>query len=69
MIKYDVYKRPGGLFYRVALGAPLHAQSEVFAFPFGRWIKSGLRVGETVFSPRSSLVARNVVFKAGLCSQ
>ena len=69
MIKYDVYKRPGGLLYRVDTSASLHAQSEVFAASYGRWIKSVIGVGEIVSGTRSSLLARNVVFKASLCSQ
>lgn len=69
MIKYDVYQLPNGLLYRVALDAPLHARSEVFYVPLNKWIKSALTVCAIVSSPWSSLNARNVVFKAGLCSQ
>lgn len=65
MIKYDVYKRPNGLFYRVPLDSPLHAQAEVLART--GWVKSGHKVGGILASPRSCLKARNVVFKASLC--
>lgn len=69
MIKYDVYKRPSGLFYRVPLNGPLHSKSEVFAVPSKKWVKSGLKVGDIVSSPWSYLHARNVIFKDSLCSQ
>lgn len=69
MIKYAVYKRPNGLFYRVPLDSPLNAQAEVLAEPENIWIKSGYKVGGILASPRSCLKARNVVFKASLCSQ
>lgn len=69
MIKYDVYKRPNGLFYRVPLDSPLHARAEVLVRPENIWVKSGHKVGGILASPRSCLKARNVVFKASLCSQ
>ena len=69
MIKYDVYRRPNGLFYRVAEYATFHTQAELLATHRNVWIKSELKVGDVVSSPRSSLLARNVVFKASLCSQ
>lgn len=69
MIKYDVYKRPNGLFYRVPLDSPLHAQAELFDSYHSRWFESTLKVGGILASPRSCLKARNVVFKASLCSQ
>lgn len=69
MIKYDVYKRPNGLFYRVPLNSPLHVQAEFLAEPVNIWVKSGLKVGGILASQRSCLKARNVVFKASLCSQ
>ena len=69
MIKYDVYKRPNGLFYRVPLGSPLHAQAEFLSEPENIWVESNHKVGGILASPRSCLKARNVVFKASLCSQ
>lgn len=69
MIKYDVYKRPNGLFYRVCLDSPLHAKAELFYSYHNRWYESALKVGDILNSPRSCLKARNVVFKASLCSQ
>lgn len=69
MIKYDIYKRPNGLFYRVPLCSPLHAQAEVLARPENIWVKSGHKVGGILASPRSCLKARNVVFKDKACSQ
>lgn len=67
MPKYDVYKRPNGLFYRVGLDSPLHAQAEVLAIQVNEWVKSGHKIGGILASPRSSLKARNVVFKGRLC--
>lgn len=67
MLKYDVYKRPNGLFYRVGLDSPLHAQAEVFVILVNEWVKSGHKIGGILASPRSSLKARNVVFKGRLC--
>ena len=69
MTKYDVYKRPNGLFYRVAMCDTFHTRAELFAPHLNVWVKSALKVGDVVSSPRSSLKARNVVFKARLCSQ
>lgn len=67
MTKYDVYKRPNGLFYRVCLDGPLHAQAELLVRAFNVWIKSGHTAGSILTSPKSSLKARNVVFKGRLC--
>lgn len=67
MPKYDVYKRPNGLFYRVDLNRPLHAQAEVLAIPVNAWVESEHKIGGILASPRSSLKARNVVFKGQLC--
>lgn len=69
MIKYDIYKRPNGLFYRVPLDSPLHARAEVLVKPDNIWIKSGHKVGGILTSQKSSLQARNVVFKDKVCSQ
>ncbi|UVX31400.1 hypothetical protein A1e_00004 [Klebsiella phage VLCpiA1e] len=69
MIKYDVYTRPNGLFYRVRVDSPLHSKAEVFVGQLDGWVKSGHKVGGILASPRSSLKARNVVFKDRLCSQ
>ena len=69
MIKYDIYKRPNGLFYRVPLYIPLHARVEVLVRPDNVWVKSGHKVGGLISSSRSTLVARNVVFKDSVCSQ
>ena len=69
MIKYDVYKRPNGMLYRVPLDSPLHAQSEVLVRPLNIWVESSYTVGDILANPWVCLKARNVVFKAGLCSQ
>lgn len=69
MIKYDVYKRPNGLFYRVPLDSPLRAQAEVLVRPLNIWVESFYTVGDFLASPWVCLTARNVVFKASLCSQ
>lgn len=69
MIKYDVYKRPTGVFYRVRVDSPLHTKAEVLDISTNTWFKSVHKVGVILGSPRSSLKARNVVFKASLCSQ
>lgn len=68
MIKYDVYKR-NGLFYRLRVDNPLHVQAELFDPYHSKWFESALKVGDILTSPRSYLKARNVVFKASLCSQ
>ena len=66
---YDVYKRPNGLLYRVALDGPLHKRAEFYAVRLQRWIPSGHKVGGLISSGRSTIVARNVVFKDSVCSQ
>ena len=66
---YDVYKRPNGLLYRVSLDSPLHKRAEFYAEHLQRWIASGHKVGGLVSSDRSTLVARNVLFKGCVCSQ
>lgn len=67
MIMYDLYKRPNGMLYRVDLARPIHFRAEVFFPKLNRWIPSSHKIGGVLSSPRSSLVARNVVFKASLC--
>ena len=69
MIKYDVYKRPNGMLYRVDLACPLHFRAEVFLSKVNLWVPSTHKIGGVLSSARSSLVARNVVFKASLCLQ
>ena len=64
---YDVYKRPNGLLYRVALDSPLHKQAELLRPDTGCWWPSALKVGGVIYSDRSTLVARNVVFKDSVC--
>lgn len=66
---YDVYKRPNGLLYRVPLDSQLHTIAEFYAVGAGLWLPSGHKVGGLVSSDYSTLVARNVVFKDGVCSQ
>ncbi|UJD04649.1 hypothetical protein PWKp7_00017 [Klebsiella phage PWKp7] len=66
---YDVYKRPNGLLYRVPLDSPLHKQAELFRPDTGCWWPSAHKVGGVISSDRSTLVARNVVFKDRVCSQ
>lgn len=66
---YDVYKRPNGLLYRVPLDSPLHKQAELFRPDTSCWWQSAHKVGGVLSSDRSTLVARNVVFKDRLCSQ
>lgn len=64
---YDVYKRPNGLLYRVPLDSPLHKQAELFRPDTGCWWSSAHKVGGVISSDRSTLVARNVVFKDSVC--
>lgn len=66
---YDVYKRPNGLLYRVPLNSPLHKQAELFRPDTSCWWPSAHKVGGVISSDRSTLVARNVVFKDSVCSQ
>lgn len=68
-IMYDVYKRPSGLLYRVPLCSPLHASAEFYAEQGNRWLPSSHTVGGLISSKHSTLVARNVVLKDGVCSQ
>ena len=66
---YDVFKRPNGFLYRVPLYSPLHKRAEFYSEHLQRWLPSGHKVGGLISSNRSTLVARNVVFKDGVCSQ
>lgn len=69
MIKYDVYKRPNGFMYRVPLYSTLHERVEFYDEYLQRWTSSAHTVGGIITSNASTLVARNVVFRARLCSQ
>lgn len=70
MIKYDVYKRPCSVLYRVSLCSTLHGRAEFYNRYLQRWMPSYCTVGLVITSKHSTLVARNVVFKVGsLCSQ
>ena len=69
MIKYDVYKRPNGFLYRVSLYATLHWRAEFYDEYLQRWTPSASTIGLIITSNASTLVARNVVFKDGVCSQ
>ncbi|QCG76623.1 hypothetical protein [Klebsiella phage KPR2] len=69
MIKYDVYRRPSGLLYRVPLYSGLHWRAEHYNRYLKRWMLSAHTVGGIITSNASTLVARNVVFKDSVCSQ
>lgn len=69
MIKYDVYKRPNGFLYRVPLDSPLYKCAEFYSEHLQKWLPSGHKVGGLISSDRSTLVARDVVFKDSVCSQ
>lgn len=69
MIKYDVYRRPSGLLYRVAIYSGLHRRAEFYNRYLKRWMLSAHTVGGIITSNVSTLVARNVVFKDSVCSQ
>lgn len=69
MIKYDVYKRPNGFLYRVPLDSPLYKRAEFYSETLQKWLTSGHKVGGLISSYRSTIVARNVVFKDSVCSQ
>lgn len=62
-VKYDMYKHLNGLLYRVPLHSPLHEHAEHYSNSLQRWLQSAHTVGGIVSSSRSTLVARNVVFK------
>ena len=62
-VRYDVYKRPNGLLYRVNLDSPLYFSAEVAVPNTNRWSVSYRKIGGVIFSDKSTLVARNVVFK------
>ena len=61
-IKYDLYKRPNGLLYRVQLHSALHEPAELLLEVHGWW-ESHYTIGAVISSSTSTLVARNVVFK------
>lgn len=67
MIKYDVYRRPSGLLYRVPLYSGLHWRAEYYNIYLKRWMLSAHTVGGIITSNASILVARNVVFKDSVC--
>nr|DAW27081.1 MAG TPA: hypothetical protein [Caudoviricetes sp.] len=69
MIKYDLYKRPNGFRYRVPLYSTLNGRAEFWSNNLKRWSRSNHKIGRLVSSEHSTLVARNVVFKDGVCSQ
>lgn len=69
MIKYDVYKRPSGLLYRVPLYSTLYVRAEFYNRYLQRWMLSAYTVGGIITSKYSTLVVRNVVFKDKACSQ
>lgn len=69
LVAYDLYKRPNGLLYRVPLYAALHWRVEFYDEYLQRWTLSSYTVVGIITSNASTLVARNVVFKASLCSQ
>lgn len=69
MIKYDVYRRPSGLLYRVPLCSGLHWRAEHYNRYLKRWMLFTYTVGGIITSNASTLVARNVVFKDSVCSQ
>lgn len=63
LVEYDLYKRPNGLLYRVQLYGTLHEHAEHYSNSLQRWLQSSHTVGAIISSSRSTLVARNVVFK------
>ena len=63
LVKYDLYKRPNGLLYRVPLYSALHEYAEYYSNALERWVQSSHTVGGIVSSYNITLVARNVVFK------
>lgn len=63
LVVYDLYKRPNGLLYRVPLYGTLHVTAEYYSKHWKWWLPSVRTVGRVISSSRSTLVARNVVFK------
>lgn len=63
LVEYDLYTRPNGLLYRVSLRSALHEHAEHYSNTLQRWLQSAHTVGAIISSSRSTLVARNVVFK------
>lgn len=63
LVKYDLYKHLNGLLYRVPLHSPLHEGAEYYGEYLQKWQMSCHTVGGLISSSRSTLVARNVVFK------
>lgn len=61
--KYDVYKSPYGILYRVRLHSALHEPAEYYFKVWGWWAQSYATIGDVVAGSGSTLVARNVVFK------
>lgn len=66
MVKYDLYRRPTGLLYRVRLDAPLWNHAEC-SNDGKRWIRSEYTVGGLLSSNNNTLITRNVAFKEPLC--
>lgn len=62
-VKYDVYKYPNGLLYRVPLHSALYENVEFYTNRWRCWFLSAQTVVGVITSSESTLVARNVVFK------
>lgn len=68
MIKYDVYTLLGWR-YRVRMDLPMWWLSEYYDPYLDAFHPSNISAMDVVLHAKAVLVARNVVFKASLCSQ
>ncbi|WJE88639.1 hypothetical protein [Klebsiella phage Kpn13] len=63
LVKYDLYKSPYGVLYRVRLHSALHEPAELYIKVPGWWTQAHATIGDVVTGSGITLVARNVVFK------
>ncbi|UPT53508.1 hypothetical protein [Klebsiella phage P1010] len=68
MIKYDVFNT-FGTYRRVRLDSSVYARAEYCDKNTKQWKQSLVPAVDLILGPHNVLVARNVVFKACVCSQ
>lgn len=68
MIKYDVFNT-FGTYRRVRLDSSVYSCAEYYDKNAEQWKQSLVPAVDLILGPHNVLVARNVVFRARLCSQ
>ena len=68
MIKYDVYMAHG-VYYRIRIDSNITTRPYYYSLRHGCWTPSAGRAIDVIGYAKTKLIARNVVFKASLCSQ